>query len=125
MKDILVIDDDAAVRSAVELVLTSSGFTVTTASDGRKGLACCREKRPDLVITYILMPEMDGIEVILQLRALYRDLPILAVSGGGRNNEPDLLNKVAQLGATAVLREPFDEKDLLRAIANCLPERRK
>jgi CheY-like chemotaxis protein len=121
MRDILVIDDDAAVRRTVERVLVSSGFTVTTASDGRDGLARCKEKRPDLVITDILMPEMDGIEIISRLRALYGDLPILAMSGGWGNDKIDMLKMVAQLGATEILSKPFDREELLRVVAKCAP----
>jgi CheY-like chemotaxis protein len=125
MTDILIIDDDADVRYSLERVLVSSGYTVTSAADGRKGLACCKEKRPDIIITDILMPNIDGIETILQLRALYKDLPILAISGGWRNNKPDLLKIAAQLGATEILAKPFGPKDLLSAIAKCLPARRQ
>jgi CheY-like chemotaxis protein len=120
MRYILVIDDDAAVRRTVERILVSSGFTVTTASDGRQGLARCKERRPDLVIiTDILMPEMEGIETISRLRALYADLPILAMSGGWHDSKIDLLKIIAHLGATDILSKPFDSEELLRAIANC------
>lgn len=119
MRHILVIDDDAAVRRTVERILVSSGFTVTSAFDGRQGLARCKERRPDLVITDILMPEMEGIETISRLRALYADLPILAMSGGWHDNKVDLLKIIAHLGATDILSKPFDSDELLRAIAKC------
>jgi CheY-like chemotaxis protein len=120
MTHILVIDDDAAVRDSVEVVLTAVGYSVATATDGRRGLRACASQRPDLVITDVLMPEMEGVETIRKLRELYGAVPILAISGGWRAPQQNLLELVAQLGANETLEKPFERSDLLRAVARCL-----
>jgi two-component system KDP operon response regulator KdpE len=82
MTHILVIDDDNLVTRAAGAILTAAGFTVSTAENRRSGLESLRTNCPDLVITDILMPVMEGIETILQLRKLDSKLPIVAMSGG-------------------------------------------
>jgi CheY-like chemotaxis protein len=117
---ILVIDDDAMVRQALIQVLENSGYEVHCASDGRQGLQAFRIRRPDLVISDIIMPEMEGIETIMEVRILSRDCPIIAISGGGRLGRADFLAVAKQLGATATLVKPFETEDLLRTVASCL-----
>jgi len=117
---ILVIDDDAMVRQAPIRVLENSGYEVQCAPDGRQGLRAFRIRRPDLVISDIIMPEMEGIETIMELRILSRDCPIIAISGGGRLGKADFLAVAKKLGATATLNKPFETEDLLRTVANCL-----
>jgi CheY-like chemotaxis protein len=118
---ILVIDDDDAVRSSVAFLLESAGFAVVAAADGREGLCRYDEVQPDIVITDIMMPHTEGIEVILRLREARRTLPILAISGGWRRGDASLLEMVAKLGATEILAKPFASDDLLAAIQRCWP----
>ena len=68
VKRILLIDDDEAIRLSVAFLLESNGFAVVTATNGREGLRRCDERSPDLVITDVMMPDMDGIETITALR---------------------------------------------------------
>ncbi len=83
MSSILIIDDDAAIRSAIQRVLESDGHSVSSACDGERGVAAYRTIRPDLVITDIIMPENEGLWAILQIRRDDTAVPILAMSGGG------------------------------------------
>jgi CheY-like chemotaxis protein len=117
---ILLIDDDALVRQSLTIVLEYAGYEVRCAADGRQGLAAFRERRPDLVISDIVMPEKEGIETIMELRMLSRDCPIIAISGGGRFGRADFLTVAKALGANATLSKPFEAEDLLRMVASHL-----
>jgi CheY-like chemotaxis protein len=114
---ILLIEDDAQVLRALSSVLIRSGHRVTTAANGAVGLRLWREHGADLVLTDIQMPETDGIEVILQLRTYAPHLPVIAMSGGDRSGDLDLLGDARLLGAVALLKKPFSADDLTRAIA--------
>jgi len=117
---ILVIDDDPMVRQVLARVLKGPGYGVQCAGEGRQGLEAFRKRRPDLVISDIVMPEMEGIQTIMELRILSRDCPIIAISGGGRFGKADFLDVAKQLGATATLSKPFEPDELLRTVASCL-----
>jgi CheY-like chemotaxis protein len=117
---ILLIDDDALVRQSLTIVLEYAGYEVHCAADGRQGLAAFRERRPDLVISDIVMPEKEGIETIMELRILSHSCPIIAISGGGRFGRSDFLTVAKALGANATLSKPFEAEDLLRMVASYL-----
>jgi CheY-like chemotaxis protein len=120
MTRILVIDDDPLVRATVRTILDGAGYGIALASDGQDGLAEFRRERADLVITDIVMPEMEGIETIRQLRSLDPKLPILAISGGGRGIPLDYLRMAQELGASDALSKPFEADELLDAVKRCL-----
>ncbi|MDB5423195.1 MAG: Response regulator receiver protein [Phenylobacterium sp.] len=104
---VLVIDDDPSIRDLIALSLTGQGFSVSTAEDGRVGLQVFAKERPDLVITDILMPDVEGIEIILALKANARPPKVIAISGGGRLVGRDFLTWASRLGADEVLPKPF------------------
>jgi DNA-binding response OmpR family regulator len=112
-KKILVIDDDSAVRFTLKRILVREGFEVVDAPDGRKGIELFQLDPPDLVITDIIMPEQEGIETIVVLKNTCPYAPIIAISGGGRIGNEDLLRMAARLGADAILHKPFGEAELL------------
>jgi CheY-like chemotaxis protein len=120
---ILVIDDSVLIRQMLTQVLENSRYEVQCAPDGRQGLQAFRKRQPDLVITDIIMPEMAGIETIVELRKLSRDCPIIAISGSSRFGQVDFLETARQLGATATLTKPLEEEELLRTVASCLASR--
>jgi DNA-binding response OmpR family regulator len=117
MADILVIDDEDALRRLLARILTTAGHTVRQARDGREGLIQFRNRRPDLVITDIVMPDQEGIETIIELRRDAPDVPILAISGGGGGV---YLRLAEGVGATEALAKPFSADDLLAAVAMLL-----
>jgi CheY-like chemotaxis protein len=117
---ILVIDDDALVRQALAQVLEYKGYEVQCAPEGRQGLRAFHERRPDLVISDIIMPEMEGIQTIMELRMLSGECPIIAISGAGRFGKANFLDVAKHLGATATLTKPFETEELLRTVASCL-----
>jgi DNA-binding NtrC family response regulator len=103
---ILVIDDESDICSSLQKRLMMEGYNVLTASDGRKGLRVYHDHPVDLVITDVLMPELDGLEVVRTLRRLSTSLPIIAMSGGGKR-DLDFLLEAAEFGATRTFSKPF------------------
>ncbi|RMD85059.1 MAG: response regulator [Candidatus Dadabacteria bacterium] len=120
MAYILVIDDDPAVRVLMREALEPLGHDVIEAGDGKQGMRLFHERRPDLVITNIFMPEQEGIETIEQLRESDSPPPILAVSGGGRFGYTEVLDRALLLGATAALRKPFTVSQLRSIVSSLL-----
>jgi DNA-binding response OmpR family regulator len=120
VNDILVIDDDSAVRDTLRRVLESAGFRVRVAADGEQGLEAFRHETAALVITDIIMPEKEGMATIMDLRAMAPSLPILAISGGGRVGNADFLNMAKRLGATEILGKPFDGDALVARVRQLL-----
>jgi CheY-like chemotaxis protein len=114
---VLLIDDDTSILSAVRRLLVRSGHKVTAAANGAQGLRLWREQGAELVLTDLQMPGMNGLEVILQLRAYAPHLPVIAMSGGERSRDLDLLGSAGLLGAVGLLTKPFTADELAAAIA--------
>lgn len=117
---ILVVDDDDAIRELISLFLQRRGFEVVKARDGREGLKHFREKNFDLVITDLIMPEKEGIEVILEIRAAKRPIRIIAISGGGRVDQNMHLHLALSVGADRVIAKPFMPLDFLKVVDEVL-----
>jgi len=113
---VLVIDDVEAVRKLIEELLLYAGYRTATAADGAAGLKICRETAVSLVITDLVMPEMEGFETMAALRREFPGLPIMAVSGTADN----LLDAARFLGASATIAKPFDAKVLLATVHRLL-----
>ena len=112
-RTILVIDDDEAVRYAISRVARQAGFAVALAANGEEGLDLLDRVSPALVITDLIMPEKEGLETIRELRQRRPDLPIIAISGGGRLVGRDFLDVARKLGAQEALAKPFEPEDLV------------
>ena len=119
-KKILVIEDSLDSRELIHLHLTTEGFTVITACNGQEGLYLAGIEHPDLVITDIAMPELDGFEVVRQLRAQpeFEALPILVLTAFGRE-EMDLAIKT---GANRALNKPVHFDGLIDDVRELLAE---
>ena len=122
MKRILIIDDEESIRMIFTEILTRAGYAVDAAGDGRKGIARLAETGADLVITDIMMPEMDGLEVLQQIRGYNEDLPVIAISGGMRDRPINFLPHAKKMGACQVLEKPIGMKELLAAVQAALHE---
>lgn len=121
MANILIIDDEASVRQVIRQILTREDHAVIEAENGRAGLNAFYNEGPDLVITDIIMPDQEGIEVICEIKRVSPSTRILAISGGGQWHDIDYCLKAAkQLGAEAVLRKPFSRNELLAQVDNVL-----
>jgi two-component system, chemotaxis family, chemotaxis protein CheY len=120
MAAILLLDDDAMMRDAVERLLVQAGHTVVAVADGREGLSRLQAAMPDIVITDLLMPRMDGIEAIHAIRKINPTVKIIAMSGGGRARVMDFLPVAARAGADFTLQKPVRRAELLQCVARCL-----
>jgi two-component system chemotaxis response regulator CheY len=114
---ILVVDDEDRLRRAVRTVLERAGYEVREARSGQEAVRLWREEESDLVITDIHMPDKDGIETILELRALSPSLPIIAVSGSGERKCRDLLQDAKLLGTVQTLDKPFGLNEVLECVS--------
>lgn len=120
MAFILVVDDDAMLRTTLRSILERAGHEVAEAADGKLGLACYRARRPDLVLIDMIMPNREGGETIMELRAGGGDVPIIAMSGGGFDGGALYLTIASEVGADRVLKKPIRAHDLLQAVEACL-----
>ncbi len=116
-------DDDELLRGALRVVLEAAGYEVIEAADGDAGLRLAREHAADLAVVDIFMPERDGLEVIKVLRVESPRAKIIAVSGGGRSGQIEVLRAAAAFGASRTLLKPFAPRELLTAIRELLDER--
>jgi DNA-binding NtrC family response regulator len=113
---VLLTDDNEAVRFALALALKKAGFDVVEADNGDEVMARDDLDDIDVVVTDILMPGKDGIELLMELRERVPDLPVIAISGGGRVSSEDYLETASVMGAVAVFNKPFNEKLLIEKI---------
>ena len=116
MARILVIDDDEGVRESLQRILRREGHDVRIAADGTAGLKLWREHGAAVVILDIHMPGTDGIETLVQLRALQPSLPVIVISGGDQTHTLGLLGDAKLLGATRTLAKPYSLSELSAAL---------
>jgi CheY-like chemotaxis protein len=134
MQRILVIDDETMVREALQRVLASPTLSVIAAADAGTGLAALRESPVDLVIVDVVLPGMDGVAAIKEIRRYHPQVRIIAISGGGNFGlnayRPEAISTTAYLaacttaGADAVLAKPFETAELRSLIAQLLAAER-
>ncbi|MFP4381877.1 MAG: response regulator [Candidatus Sumerlaeia bacterium] len=122
MQKILVVDDDDQVRELIQDILCHYDYELTLAQNGREALKLCQKDEPDLLITDIVMPEMEGIETIIQIRKKHPRLPMIAISGGGQISSDVYLAMAKNLGASRTLSKPFTKSELLDAVSKALNE---
>jgi len=122
MARILIIDDEPSIRDTLDRILRLDGHEVEKAADGRHALEAVAARPPDLVITDIYMPEMDGIEFLLSLTEAAPDIPVVAISGGAVASAGFVLEDAAQLGAVATLAKPFEVEEVRALVRNVLEE---
>jgi DNA-binding response OmpR family regulator len=118
---ILIMEDELLLRTLLQRVLEDAGYAVLTAEDGREGMRVFHETHPDLVLTDILMPNVDGIEVLKALRELPERPKIIAMSGGGRSFPAQMpLRWAAKFSVDHVLAKPFSHDELLMTVKSAL-----
>ena len=116
MSRIMIVDDDKQIREMLRITLERQDYEVVEASNGVEALRTFRDEEIDVVITDIVMPEKEGIETIADLRRLEPDLPIVAMSGGGRIGAHDYLNWVKCCGVEHTFTKPIDREQLLQVV---------
>jgi DNA-binding NtrC family response regulator len=115
MAKILLIDDEESVRTVLRIALERDGYDVEEAVNGRQGLALYGERPADLVITDIAMPEMNGLDMMVELTQKFLNVKVIAMSGGA-----DSLTVAKQLGACETVQKPFNLDQLLGMIRYAL-----
>ena len=122
MATILVVDDDQAVRSLLARTLTKVGHEVIEAEDGIGALRLFKDHKPDLVITDLVMPNKEGLEMILELRGIHPQTHIIAISGGGRCNPASYLEMAKYLGAARTLSKPIGLEKFITTVEEVLAQ---
>jgi len=120
MANILLLDDDTNVNVALSATVKSGGHQVVSLFDGSKLLTHMTDI--DLVITDVIMPNVDGIEVLNAMKKEYPNIPVIVISGGGRVSADMYLKSAKVLGARAIMQKPIDNDLLLQTIDEVLAE---
>lgn len=117
MARILVVDDEDSIRSLLTEVLSGAGYETFTAADGKEALSALEQHRIDLIMTDIIMPDMEGIEFINKVKR-QKKLPvkIIAMSGSGNTRADTYLNLALKMGADAILGKPFSLNEVLETV---------
>ncbi|MEE8059489.1 MAG: response regulator [Pseudomonadales bacterium] len=122
MKKVVLIDDNVEFNATLKEFLELEDFEVISAFDGTQGLSLIYQEKPDLIITDIIMPEMEGIELLDQLTKYRLQCPtkIIAISGGGRIGAQQYLEFAKEIGADYVFDKPLKFKEFINAIRELL-----
>ncbi len=118
---ILVVDDEPDLRDLISRVLIDAGHRVTCAENGEEASRLIAGETFDVVLTDVIMPEKDGMQVITELRRKHPNVRVVVMSGGGHVPREQYLKIAKGLGAHGVLEKPFDNHELKRAIESVLP----
>ena len=120
MKRVLLIDDEPTILLMMKKMIERAGYEVDLASNGEDGLVLLENYSFDLVITDIIMPEKEGLEIITELRKNYPGIKIIAISGGGRLSPEGYLESAEMLSADRIFKKPFARNELIGAIDELL-----
>jgi len=117
MAKILVMDDEPFILLMIKKMLEKEGHEVDLALNGKDGLELFEKFKPDLVITDIIMPQKEGLEIILELRQKHPELKIIAISGGGRVGPDGYLPGAKLFGADMVFQKPLIQKEFMLGVS--------
>lgn len=120
MPGVLIVEDDKELREMLKLSLLRRNFTVLEAENGKAAITHFKPLITDLVVTDLIMPEEDGLKVVIKLRELKPSIKIIAISGGGKVGPGSYLNLAKALGADAIYSKPFSINDLITKIEQLL-----
>ena len=123
MARILIIDDDDQFRAMLRKMLERAGYNdIEDTAEGKVGVKLFRQNPFDLVVTDIVIPDKEGIEIIIELNRDYPGIKIIAISGGGKIGPESYLEMAKSLGASITLEKPFGQSDLIDAVKELLSE---
>jgi CheY-like chemotaxis protein len=123
MKTILLVEDEILLRDGVQETLEVNGFSVIGAADGIEALDWLEKTEVALVITDLVMPNMNGVEFIEQLRVKYPKLPVIVASGSPDSVQNRLgITNIQVPGASACITKPFKGKDLVSLVEKVLSQ---
>ncbi|MGI9591088.1 MAG: sigma-54-dependent transcriptional regulator, partial [Myxococcota bacterium] len=117
---VLVIDDDPGVRDYMEALVSRQGYDVTTVADGEQALGSLDVTRPDLITLDVVLPGMDGLATLAELKKKVPDVPVVMLSGHGQARN---IVEAMKLGASDFLRKPFEVEELELAFQKALEKR--
>jgi CheY-like chemotaxis protein len=120
MPGILIVEDDNDLRTMLKVSLNRRRFIVLEAENGKEALTHFKPSVTDLVITDLIMPEEDGLKVIMRMRELKPSIKIIAISGGGKAGPGSYLNLAKALGADAIYSKPFSVNEMITKIEELL-----
>jgi CheY-like chemotaxis protein len=120
MPGILLVEDDKELREMLKISLLRNNFTVLEAENGKDAIVHFKPLLTDLVVTDLIMPEEDGLKVVIKLKELKPSIKIIAISGGGKVGPGSYLNLAKALGADAIYSKPFSINDLVVKIEELL-----
>jgi CheY-like chemotaxis protein len=120
MPGILIVEDDKSIREMLKLSLLRNNYTVLEAENGKDAIVHFKPLLTDLVVTDLIMPEEDGLKVIIKLKEIKPSIKIIAISGGGKAGPASYLNLAKALGADAIYTKPFSINNLIVKIEELL-----
>ncbi len=115
-KRILLVDDEEAIRKMVRAILGSEFYDFTEAVNGMDAQKLLENQKFDLIITDVIMPDCDGIELVIAIRRKLPDIKVIVMSGGGRVRAGHYLDLAGKLGAARVFEKPFNTALLRQAV---------
>jgi len=119
-KKILLVDDEEAIRKMVRAVLGNELYEFGEAVNGLDAQALLAKQHFDLIITDVIMPDCDGIELVMAIRRTQPDIKVIVMSGGGRVRAGHYLDLAGKLGAAKVFEKPFDTAALRQTVKELL-----
>ena len=120
MANVMIIDDDNQMRSLLREAFLLAGIEAETAADGTEAMRILQSQSFKVVVTDIVMPDMDGFEMIFEMKKNHPGTAIIAISGGGRLNATDYLESARTFGAAAVFQKPLNRKALIAKVQELL-----
>jgi two-component system, chemotaxis family, chemotaxis protein CheY len=122
-KNILVTDDSASIRSFIRGLLEEANYNVVEASDGNQGIEVYKKAgNIDLIITDIYMPVKSGLELVVELKEDDKNLKVIVLSDGGKNNFSNELGVVEALGATYFMKKDLIKDELIHLVKKVFEE---
>lgn len=121
MARILIVDDEDYIRNLLVEILEGAGYEVLTAADGKEALGILEQHKVDLIMTDIIMPDMEGIEFINKVKR-QKKLPvkIIAMSGSGNTRVDNYLTLALKMGADVIIEKPFSIEHMLEDVRKLL-----
>lgn len=120
IKNILVVDDSNVTRLHICSILNKEGYKTKQAENGYLALKYLSDYKPDIIVLDLLMPEMDGIMLLKELKTLKFSIPVIIISA---DIQDDVRNECFELGVVAFLNKPFKVQDLIDVVANNIIEK--
>lgn len=121
-KRILIVDDEESIRRMVRVILGEDEYRFSEASNGLDAQARLENEPADLILTDVIMPDCDGIELVMAIRQKLPGIKVIVMSGGGRVRAEHYLTLAEKLGAARVFEKPFDPAALRATVKELLAE---